>query len=116
MKQSNIIISGLNFEVSSSFKDHIYKKCQKLMKHNKQIDFFRFELERDMHSSSHSLEYIAKGRMRSRGKLTCLSAKSDNMYKSIDLLSDKLDRSLRKNSRIHKFKRKIKSFFNKSFS
>jgi ribosomal subunit interface protein len=112
MEESNIIISGLNFQVSPSFKEHIYRKCKKLMKHEKQIDFFQFELERDMHSSSHSLEYIAKGRMRARGKLTCLSAKSDNMHKSIDLLSDKLDRSLRKNSRIYKFKRKIKSFFN----
>ena len=113
MKEPDIIISGLNFNVSSSFKEHIYKKCEKLFKHQGKIDCFQFELERDLHSSSHSLEYLAKGRMSIKGKLTCFSAKSDGMHKSIDLLADKFNRSLRKNSRIYKFKRKLQSFFKK---
>lgn len=113
MKESDIIISGLHFNVSADLKEHIYKKCAKLIKHQSKIDYFQFELEKDLHSSSHSSEYIAKGRMGMKGELTCLSAKSDNMHKSIDLLADKFDRSLRKKSRIFKFKRKLKSFFKK---
>ena len=114
MNQNNILISGIHIHVHDGYKHHIDNKTQKLIKHQSKIDFFQFELEKDLHSKSHSKEYIAKGRMQIEGKFTYLfSAKSDNMYQSIDLLIGKLDRSLRKKSRLKKFKRKILSCLNK---
>lgn len=110
MKNSDIIISGIHFNLHDGYKSHIFSKCDKLLSHEKRIEFFQFELEKDLHSSSHSKEFIAKGRMGLNGNIICLSAKSDNMYNSIDLLIGKFDRSLRKNSRIKKFKRKLAAY------
>jgi len=113
MNEKNILISGIHIHIHDGYKHHIHNKIKKLIKHQSKIDFFQFELEKDLHSKSHSKEYIAKGKMQIKGKFTCLSAQSDNMYKSIDLLIDKLDRSLRKHSRLKKFNRKILSCLNK---
>jgi len=113
MNKDNIIISSIHFHINDGHKHHIHNKCEKLFKHQKRIEFLQLELEKDLHSKSHSKEYIAKGRMGLKGKITCLSASSDNMFESIDLLVDKFNRSLRKESRIRKFKRKIISCLTK---
>ena len=51
-------------------------------------------------------EFIAKGQLEVRGNDHFASADTDDLYKSIDDLVQKLDRMLRRRSRLNKVKRK----------
>ena len=64
------------------------------------------ELEHDSKSSSHQNEYIAKGHLELKGNTITISTASDNINKSIDDLVEKLDRGLRRRSRLRRVKRK----------
>ena len=105
---NKIIISGIHFNVSENLKSFVLTKCEKLVKHQKFISSLRFELEKDSHSSTHSNEYVAKGHMEIKGSPCSFSSSSDSMYKSIDELVDKLERSIRRDRRILKKQRKFK--------
>jgi putative sigma-54 modulation protein len=86
------------------------QKCQKLLDHSESIIDFRVELIRDTHSRSHKNEFIAKGHLNFKGKHSVVSSASDDILKSIDLLVHKMDRVLRRKSRIEKFKRHLNIF------
>jgi len=86
------------------------QKCQKLLDHSESIIDLRVELIRDTHSRSHKNEFIAKGHLNLKGKSSVLSSASDDILKSIDLLVYKMDRVLRRKSRIEKFKRHLNIF------
>ena len=51
-------------------------------------------------------QFIAKGQLEVRGNDHFASADTDDLYKSIDDLVQKLDRMLRRRSRLNKVKRK----------
>jgi len=86
------------------------QKCQKLLDRSESIIDLRVELIRDAHSRSHKNEFIAKGHLSFKGKSSVVSAASDDILKSIDFLFDKMDRVLRRKSRIEKFKRHLNIF------
>lgn len=104
-----IIISGIHFKLSDNTKNVIRFKCEKLLKHQKLISRLRFELEKDEHSSTHENEYIAKGHMEVKGRVSTFESSSNSIYKSIDDLIQKLDRSLRGDARLLKKKRRAKN-------
>ena len=66
----------------------------------------RIELEHDSESSSHENEYVAKGHLEFKGKSITISVLSENIYKAVDDLVEKLDRGLRRRSRLRRVKRK----------
>lgn len=107
MEIDKIIISGLHFNLSEEVKQFIKNKSKKLINHQSLISSLSFELEKDLHSTSHSKEYIAKGHMSVKGKSMFFSASSESIYKSIDLLINKLDRGLRRRAKSRKIERKI---------
>jgi len=107
MKIEEIIIEGVHFKLDQDLKQLILNKCEKLLQHDSRILGLRIEVVKDLHSSSHLKEYIAKGHIKFKGSAKTTSSDSDSMFKSIDLLIHKLDRILRRRSRIQKFKRHI---------
>lgn len=106
MVQHDVIISGLNMELTDAIKDSVHEKVEKLFEHEDRIIRMRVELEYDPHPKSHEKEFIAKGHIEVRGKDHIAHAETDNLYKSIDEMAQKLDRMIRRRSRLKKVKRK----------
>ena len=106
MKQHDVIISGLNINLTQSMKNMVHDKAEKLFEHDDHIIRMRVELEYDSHQASHQKEFIAKGQLEVRGNDHFASDASSDMYKSIDGMIQKLDRMLRRRHRLQKVKRK----------
>ena len=106
MKQHDVIISGLNMDLTDSIRNVVLDKAEKLFEHEDKIIRMRVELEYDSHQASHQKEFIAKGQLEVRGNDHFASAATDDLYKSIDEMVNKLDRMLRRRSRLQKVKRK----------
>ncbi len=106
MKQHDVIISGLNMELTNAMKNMVHEKSEKLFEHEDRIIRMRVELEYDSHQTSHQKEFIAKGQLEVRGNDHFVTVATDDLYKSIDQMVHKLDRMLRRRSRLQKVKRK----------
>jgi len=106
MKQHDIIISGLNMDLTDAMKNVVQEKADKLFEHNDHIIRMRVELEYDSHQTSHQKEFIAKGHLEVRGNDHFVTVATDDLYKSIDRMVQKLDRMLRRRHRLTKVKRK----------
>ena len=104
--QNDVIISGLNMELTDAIKSIVYEKVEKLFEHDDHIIRMRVELEYDPHQKSHEKEFIAKGHLAVRGNDHVAHAETNNLYKSIDEMVHKLDRMIRRRSRREKVKRK----------
>ena len=85
-----LIINGDNFELTEALKSLSTKKINHLTYTYKQISHITvtFKVE--------NLDQIASGIVKVPGKEFTAQANSDDMYKSIDLLVDKLSTQLRK--------------------
>ena len=106
MKEHDVIISGLNIELTDAMKNVVHEKAAKLFEHEDHIIRMRVELQYDSHQTSHQKEYIAKGHLEVRGNDHVVSVETDDMYKSIDQMVQKLDRMIRRRHRIKRVKRK----------
>ena len=104
--KNNLILSGLHLNLTDSLKGIVYEKMEKIFKHEERIIRARIELEHDSKSSSHEAEYVAKGHLELKGKTITISVLSENIYKAVDDLVEKLDRGLRRRSRLRRVKRK----------
>jgi len=103
---NNVTISSKKIRLNKHLKEICQSKSDKLFNHSNNIISLNIELEKDPHSSTHESEFLAKGHLLIKGKSTNLKASSNNIYKSIDLLVHKLDRSLRRRNRLAKVKRR----------
>ena len=110
MNIDSLKVECVHMEHERPYTPVLKKKCLKLLNHSDSIIDLRIELIRDTHSRSHQNEFIAKGHLNFKGKTSVVSAASDHIFKSIDLLVDKMDRVLRRKSRIEKFKRHLNIF------
>lgn len=106
LELNNIIISGIRFKISDNVKNVIQYKCEKLLKHQRLISSLRFELQKNLNSSTNQYEFLVTGHMKVKGLVSVFHAESDSIYKSIDELINKLDRSIRRDSRILKKQRR----------
>lgn len=102
-RTNDIIISGHNLDLTEALKRMVIEKVSKLFEHEKNIIRIRVELSSDQ---SNEKPYHAKGLIEIRGKDLIANVASDDLYKSIDLLESKLDRMLRRRSRLRVLKRK----------
>ncbi|MDR1817851.1 MAG: ribosome-associated translation inhibitor RaiA [Puniceicoccales bacterium] len=100
----NIIISGINLELTDAIKDHVRTKLSKVLKHNERIIRINVELEYRP-SKKHINEFVAKARVEVRGNDIVVGIESDDLYKSIDALNEKLTRQVRRRHRLEKEKR-----------
>jgi len=105
MKQHDVIVTGRNLELTEAMKDAVHRKAEKLFSHEERIIRLRVELEYDKNATGQD-EQIAKGHIEIDGKPLITTEASQDMYTSIDRMVDKLDRMLRRRSRLRKVKRK----------
>ena len=106
MHTKEVIITGRHLELTESLKNIVRDKSQKLFHHEHQIVRVRVELGYNP-NVTHQKEYIAKGHIEIRGPDMIVTAESNDLYKSIDFMVDKLDRMLRRKSRLNRVKRKV---------
>lgn len=104
MNNHELIISGRHLELTDSLKSFVREKMDKLFRHEERIVRIRVELEADKLQTK-EMVFRAKGIIEITGPDMVASEASDDMYKSIDLLVNKLDRMIRRRSRLKKVKR-----------
>jgi len=102
-RTNDIIISGHNLDLTVAIKRMVIEKVSKLFDHENHIIRIRVELSLDQGVQT---AYHAKGLIEIKGKDLIANVASDDLYKSIDLLESKLDRMLRRRSRLRVLKRK----------
>ena len=106
MEHNDIIISGLNMDLTDAIKNMVRAKVEKLFDHEGHIMRLRVELEYNPHKTTHEKEFIAKGHLEVSGRSHNAHAETNNLYKSIDEMVHKLDRMIRRHSTRAKVKRK----------
>jgi putative sigma-54 modulation protein len=104
-RMNDVIISGNNVVVTAGLRDAVQSKMSRLFAHESNIIRLRVELIVD-ETRSVEQQQIARALIEIKGNDMVVSVASGDMYKSIDLLVDKLDRKLRRRSRLERVKRK----------
>ncbi|HCJ11765.1 MAG: ribosomal subunit interface protein [Verrucomicrobia bacterium GWF2_51_19] len=105
MNQKEIIISGVHLELTDALKAIVTEKLDRLFRHETHIIRIRVELEHRT-AKDHIKEFVAKGHVELHGPTLIVAVESENLYKSVDELVDKLDRKLGRRARIVRAKRK----------
>ena len=106
MSNASIVITGVHLDLTESLKSYVQEKAQRLFRHNDRIIRVLFELVHGR-SRDHANEFAAQAKIEIAGPDIVVRVESDDIYKSIDLLMDKLDRSLRRRHRLDKVKRHL---------
>ena len=101
-----VILSGIHLELTEALKSFVWEKTDRLFKHEDAIIRARIELECSSRSEAHATEFVAKGHLELKGATITISSSSDDLYNSIDDLVSKLDRGLRRRSRMRKVRRR----------
>jgi putative sigma-54 modulation protein len=88
-------VTGHHVEVTDSLREYVYKKLERIGRH--------FEQVIDVHCvlTVEKLQQKAEATLHVSGSAIHADATEENMYASIDLLADRLDRRIKK----HKEKR-----------
>lgn len=93
-----VIVSGIHVELTEALKDAAHHQASKLLRHNEHIVRIRIDIEHDK-TRGQGDQFIAKGLIEISGPDLVSSAASEDAYKSLDLLADKLDRLIRRRHR-----------------
>jgi putative sigma-54 modulation protein len=105
MNQHEVIIKGVHMDLTEALKQTVLEKMERLFNHEERIIRVRVELEYHSHKHKDN-EFVAKGHIEINGPDIVISVASDDLYKSLDQLVDKLDRKLAQRSQIKRVKRK----------
>jgi putative sigma-54 modulation protein len=105
-RQNNheLIVSGIHLELTPSLKTFVQEKAERLFRHEERIVRIRVELECDPKETV-GTRFKAKGHIVIHGPDMNATVESDECHKAVALLVDKLDRMLRRRSRLSKVKR-----------
>ena len=105
MKQHDVIISGHHVDLTPALKELIHQKVEKLFVHEDRIIRLRVDLSFDA-ARNGAGEYAAKGHIEINGNDIVVNTRSNDVYKSIDQMVEKLTRQIRRRSRLRKVKQK----------
>ena len=105
MPNPDVIITGRHIELTDALKNIVHEKSVKLFNHEQHIIRIRVELEYNQNVTNLK-EFIAKGHVEMRGPGLNVSAETEDLYKSVDVMINKLNRMLRRKHRMSKVKRK----------
>jgi len=105
MNNRELIISGNHVELTPKIRELVNQKVDKLFNHSERILRIRVELGHER-LVSHKDEYWAKGHIEIDRKPMIVTEKHDDLAKAVDIMSHKLDRQLRRRSRLRIAKRK----------
>lgn len=90
-----IIVRGIHLDLTPALRQAAADKFARLLRHEHGIVRLRLDLELDKTRGARDL-FVAKGRVEIRGPDLLAHATSEDAYKSLDLLVDKLDELLRR--------------------
>lgn len=93
-----ILVRGIHLTLTPALRTAALEKGARLLRHDDHLVRIRIDLEND-HTKHEHARFIAKGRIEIHGPDLIAAVESDDAYKSLDLLIDKLDRMLRERSR-----------------
>ena len=102
----DLIITGIHMDLTESLKQNVRDKVERLFRHEDRIIRVKVELECDYSKGGKENHFIAKGHIEINGPSMNVSVNDPDCHKAIDLLVDKLDRMLRRRSRLKRVKRK----------
>jgi putative sigma-54 modulation protein len=94
----------VHVELTDALRHAVEHKAERLLRHNDYIVRIRIDLEVDK-TKDINHKFIAKGHIEIGGPDLIASVSSEDCYKSIDLLVDKLDRLLERRHGLRKDKR-----------
>lgn len=101
---NKIVISGNHIDLTEGLKSHVIDKMARLFKHNERI--IRLDVELCyMHTRDKQNEFVAKAHIVINGPDLKGSVASNDLYASIDLLVDTMDRQLLRLHEKSKYKR-----------
>jgi putative sigma-54 modulation protein len=103
-RKNDVILSSRNLNLSHETKQDLTEKFGKLFSMEDQIIRIRLELEHSQNVTPDK-EYVAKGHVEIRGPDLIASFATDDLYKSVDKLVQKLARMLRRRSTVKLSKR-----------
>ena len=98
---AKVIVRGIHIELTPALRAYAEGVAERLLRHNEHLIRVRLDIELD-HTRAVGDQFIAKGHLEIRGPDLIASVESDDAYKSLDLLADKLDGSLRRLHGKHK--------------
>ncbi len=104
MNDNELIISGRHLDLTESLKTFVREKVDKLFRHEERIVRVRMELDCDKNQDKEN-PFTAKGIIEINGPDMVASEASHDIHKSVDNLVNKLDRMIRRRSRLKKVKR-----------
>ncbi len=105
MSNHEVILSGVHLDLTEALKTVVLEKAEKLFKHEERIIRLRVELEYNQNKTREE-EFIAKGHIEINGPPLIVTEATADLYKSVDLMVEKLDRKLRRRARMYRVKRK----------
>jgi putative sigma-54 modulation protein len=106
MCNREMIVSGVHVELTDTLKALVNDKAQKLFTHDGKIIRIDVKLECDSNKSREN-EFIAHGEIKIGGQNLNARAASDDIYKSVDMMINKLDRQLVDKVRVESSHRKV---------
>lgn len=92
--EARLILRGVHLWLTDSMKTSIRQKAKRLFRHEPRIIRIRISVACDRQRSSR--KFTANGRIEMRGPDLSAAVTTENAYRSVSLLIDKLDRMLRK--------------------
>ena len=104
MTSAPIVVTGVHMDLTDALKETVCAKVERLLRHNPRIIRVLVELVYTR-CSDHSREFGAQIHLELPGPDIVVREDSDDLYKSIDILVDKVDRQLRRRHRLDKEKR-----------
>ena len=99
-----IVVTGVHLDLTDALKETVRAKVERLLRHNPRIIRVLVELFYTR-CSDHRREFGAQIRLEIPGPGIVVREESEDLYKSIDILIDKVDRQLRRRHRLDKEKR-----------
>ena len=95
---AKIIVSGIHLDLTKALKEGAQTRAARLLRHNDHIVRIRIDIDHDK-TKGDGHHFLAKGIVEISGPDLIASVTSDDAYKSLDLLMDKLDRLIRRRHR-----------------
>ena len=92
---SRVIVTGIHLPLTAALRQAATEKAVRLIERDRRVARVRIDLEVD-HTRAAQEQFIAKARLEVSGPDLIARVTSDNAYKSLDLLVDKLDELLRR--------------------
>jgi len=92
---SRVLVRGVHLDLTPALQQAALHKAEHLLRHEEHIVRIRLDLELDRTRGTQEV-FVAKGRIEVRGPDLIAQVQSEDAYKSLDLLVDKLDELIRR--------------------